>query len=46
MMLSVSGFKYDQLEYDVIMPIPRSIAEYPTTITHTFEAYVRISKVD
>jgi len=46
MMLSVGGFKYNQLEYDVSMPIPRSIVEYPTMITHTFEAYVRISMVD
>jgi hypothetical protein len=46
MILSVSGFKYNQPEYVVSMPIPRSIVEYPTIIKHTFEAYVRISMVD
>jgi hypothetical protein len=44
--LTVSGFKYNQPEYDVSLSIPRLIVEYPTIITQTFEAYMRISMVD
>jgi hypothetical protein len=45
-MLTVSGFKYNQLEYDLSMSIPWSIAEYTTMITYIDVAYMRISVVD